>query len=160
IGPTALGRLGRGVTFNLVHEALTKDAQRHAALGIVRSARVDAERPLGVVVADDHDVRNLLELGLSNPSTERFTGFIHADANALLSKERRHVVGVVVVIVTYAEYAHLLGAEPRRQVPGVVLDENREKPLDRSKERAVNHDRALASVIRRYVRGIKVLGLL
>ena len=57
------------------------------------------------------------------------------------------LVRVVVVAVGDRQHRHLHRREPRRERARVVLDEHREEPLDRSEQRAVDHDRPVALVV-------------
>ena len=54
---------------------------------------------------------------------------------------------VLVVTIGDRQHRDLHRREPRRERTRVVLDENREEPLDRPEQRAVDHDRLVALVV-------------
>ena len=50
--------------------------------------------------------------------------------------------------VGHRQHQHLHRRQPGREGPGVVLDEDAEEPLHRPEQRPVDHDRAVAGVVR------------
>ena len=102
-----------------------------------------------VVVADDEHVGHLLQLGAPDaraPSVSACASTISTRKPSARSRSTSRA-RVVVVAVGDRQHRDLHRREPRRERAGVVLDEDREEPLDRAEQRAVDHHRPVALVV-------------
>ena len=68
------------------------------------------------------------------------------------------LVEVVGVLLGDRDADDLHGREPHRERAGVVLEQDREEPLDRTEQRAVDHDRALLLAVAVGVLELEALG--
>ena len=142
-------------------EALGEGVDVDAALGLIAAPGVDADRAgLDVVVADDEDVRELLQLGLADPRAERLLGLAEDGPEAVALQPVDDAGGVGVVVAAHREHPDLLRGQPGRERAGVVLHEHAEEPLDRAEQRAVDHDRLVALVVGADVLDAEALGRL
>ena len=104
---------------------------------------------LDVAVADDEDVRHLLGLRLAGCGRRACPPEPSTISARNPSAFKRSTTRNAYVVVTVADGQHggLHRREPRRERTRVVLDQHAEEPLDRTEQRAVDHDRRVPLVV-------------
>src|SRR5882724_11562923 len=93
--------------------------------------------------ADDEHVRHLPDLCVTDAVAELLVTVVELGAEARGAQTRVHRAGVVDVLLADRQHPRLNRREPRRECPGVVLDQDADEALERAEDRAVDHDRAL-----------------
>ena len=120
----------------------------HPTLGPLAPPGIDAHGPRGhVIVADDKDVRDLLQLGPPHPRPERFVGRDRLRPEARCPESGHDRAGIVLVVVSYGEHLHLDRCHPRGEGACVVLDEDGEEPFYRAEQCAVDHEGTVAGIV-------------
>ncbi len=141
-------RLGQGPIGDLVEQGDREVGQRHPAVGAVAPPPVHAHGAGGhVVVAHHQDVRDLEQLGPTDAGAEGLGGRIHLDPDPPGAEPVGDLVDIGLVVVAHPEDPDLLGSQPCRKRPGVVLDQDGEEPLDRAEQGPVEHDRPVPGVV-------------
>src|SRR3954447_21473339 len=130
-------------------ESFDELIDRDVALGMLASALIHSDRAaLDVGITDNEDVRHLLGLGPANARAQLAGGPVdHLRPETFGLQAVDDARAVRVVTVAHGKHRRLHGREPRGKRARIVLDEHTEKPLDRSEQRAVNHDRRVALVV-------------
>jgi len=83
------------------------------------------------------------------PAAATFATFVAGrNAEALAAQPRDDGLRVLLVCLRDREHPCLEGCEPRRERSCVVLEQDAEEPFDGPEQRTVQHDRAVAVVVR------------
>src|SRR5688572_10160205 len=130
---------GQGVVQERFHRAAALIASRAAAHGDGALG--------GLAVADHKHVRHLLNLGLSNLITNLLDPAVDFDPQARLGQPRLDGPGVREMTVRDRQDSHLFGRQPQRKRPAIVLDEQRDEPLEAAVNRAVDDHRLVFLVV-------------
>src|SRR5688500_6384858 len=113
----------------------------------------------GFLLPDDEHRRDLGELRLSDPSAELFVPLVDLDAQPARSQLPLRRPRRLREAVGHREDDRLHGREPEGEVPGGVLDQDAEEPLDGAQDRAMQHDGPVGLAILADVRQVEALGL-
>ena len=90
---------------------------------------------------------NLLLCSIANLLTKAIIRVINFDANPTFTQTLRNRINVVVEGLGNGDQAHLHRGEPCGESTGIMLSQNTDEALNRTKLRRVNHDRlAVASI--------------
>ena len=124
---------------------------RHAVL-LRAVAEAERDGSAGtVLLAGDQLERHLLGGVRADLLLHAVVAVIELGAHALAPELGDDLAEVVGVLLGDGDADDLHRRQPHRERPGVVLEEDREEPLDRSEQRAVDHDRAASSAPSRSV---------
>ena len=121
----------------------------HAALGPLFVPGIHPDRAgRDVVVADDEDVRQLLQLAPCGPGRRAARRRPPRRPGSRSPRSRpATVVGVGLVVVAHRQDAGLDRRQPGREGAGVVLEQDGEEPLDRAEQGPVDHVRPVPLVV-------------
>ena len=84
-------------------------------------------------------VRQAILAGPADLGTNGFRFKVYHSPDAGLPQSRDNIAGIVQEIITNRQDAGLLGRQPGREGPGVVFDEDAEKPFQRTEQGAMHH---------------------
>ena len=102
---------------------------------------------LSLLVADNDDVRGLLELVLLDLLVHVRVFVVSLDADAHGEQRIEDLLRVGVVLLADRDDADLARCEPERERAFVVLDQDAHEALQRSEDRAVQNDRLLEEAV-------------
>ncbi len=115
---------------------------------VVQPRRLTPDRPgRHVLIAHHEHVGDLGQLGPADQRAHLLAAAVDRGPQARRRAGLDHGLGVVGVGIGHRDDADLLGAQPRRQRAGVVLNEHGHEALDRAEQRPVDHDRLVALVV-------------
>src|SRR5436305_1704507 len=103
--------------------------------GLPAAVLADRERVVGLLVAVDDHIGDLLQLRVPDPLADGVVRVVDFDAVAV--QLRREVAGRLGVALADRNDPDLDRGEPEREGAGVVLGEDAGKPLERTEQRAV-----------------------
>ena len=101
----------------------------------------------GFLAANDQHVRNFLDLGVANFCLQLFVTVVQMNAEASIFKMLGYSFRVLHEFSAYRKHGRLHGRKPGGEGSGIVLDQHAEEPLDRTKQRAMYHQRLVASTV-------------
>ena len=117
-----------------------------ALIAARRGVRTDDRAFGALAVADDQHVGDLLQLGLPNLISNLFLALVELDPEpGGLSWSR--TAGVRQVAVGDRQHDRLIGASQSGKRPGVVLDQDRDEPLEAAENRPMDDDRPMLGVV-------------
>src|ERR1700682_5704069 len=129
----------------LLLDPLGERVERDATLLVTRPAATNGHRSRGsfLVADDEHVIRSpVLRLLDAIAQIPRLRIEVHTEAGG--PELRRDLARVLERRFAYRDHSDLLPREPKRKVPGVVLDETADESLEAPEQHAVDHHRALA----------------
>jgi len=121
-------------------------------------SRIDPHGPARhIVVADHENVRDLFQLGVPHPRTERLVG-----GQGLGPETRRPQcfydrTGVGLVVVAHREHLCLYRRQPSGECAGVMLGEDGKKAFYGTEQRPVDHVGTVAGVVGAHVLHLEAL---
>ena len=121
------------------------DRPRALVAARARPHRHGAFRALAV--ADDQHVGHLLQLGLPDLISNLFLALVELDPQPGRRQLVPHRRGVGQVPVGNRQHDRLDRRQPERKRPGVVLDQDRDEPLEAAEDRPVDDDRPVLGVV-------------
>ncbi len=120
----------------------------------------EAHSTIGAVLfTGDELERDLLHRGVTDLFGHPVARQVDVSTDALLLQAADDLAEVLGVLLGYGDCHNLHGREPHGEGSGVVLEQNREEPLDGSEQRAVDHHGLLTGSIGGGVLELKTLGL-
>src|SRR5579862_2741642 len=125
-----------------------RQAERELAAAVL----AHREALVGLAVAEDDHVRDLLELGGPDPLADRLGRRADVDPVARLAELEREGLPRLRVLLSDGQDAELQRREPEGEGAGVVLGEDADETLERAEQRAVHDDRGVLPVVGAHVR--------
>jgi len=110
--------------------------------------------------AHDERVRDLVHLGLADLVPQLFVAVIALNTESTAAKVRDDLPRERVLLLRHRDDVGLHRGEPRREGARVMLHQDAEEPLQRSHQRAVDHDRAPRRAVIGDVGRVEPLGML
>src|SRR5215469_1357344 len=139
-----LYRLFRDKSFDPVR----KLRYRHRAFRLLLPADAHVYRSgLRFLFADHYQERYFLQSMLTNFGVHLFIAVVQMNPRAGITQLLRDLLRVLGMLLADGNDRHLHRREPKREGSGIMLDQNAEKALHRSKQRAMDHERLLARAV-------------
>ena len=114
---------------------------------IPAGAAAHRHRALGLAVADDQHVGDLLQLRLADLISNLLLALVELGPQPGRRQRSPHRPRVVEVPVGNRQHDALHRRQPQRERAGVVLDQERDEPLEAAEDRPVDHHRPVLGVV-------------
>ena len=101
----------------------------------------------GLAVAGHQHVRDFLQLGFADLISNLLLPLVELHPEAGRRQPVAHGPRVLIMAIGNGQDHHLYRRQPERERPGVVLDQQRDEPLETAENRPVNDDRLMFGVV-------------
>ena len=111
-------------------------------------------------LADNQHVRDLLSFGLADLVVDLLIAQVGARADALGQKARQDFPRIRILFFSHSQDPGLDRAQPHRESPGIVFDQQGEEALDCAQDRPVHQICPVMLAVRAHVIDVEALGLI
>src|SRR5688572_6167355 len=87
------------------------------------------------------------EFGVPDFAADFVAAGVKFSAHTVAAKFVDDGLRVAGLLIANGEHTDLLWRKPKRKIPGKMLDENADEPLEAAERRAVNHHRTMTLVV-------------